>query len=816
MPTNNLPVGLTRLIGREKEIAAVKQLSARTRLLTLTGSGGAGKTRLAIQVAAELCDDFPDGVWFADLTPLTDAALVPFALASLFDLHQAGNLALIDRLKNFLQAKHLLLVLDNCEHLIHACAQLSQALLTHCPAVKILATSREALNIAGESIYRVPSLALPDLQALPPLETFLQIEAIRLFAERATAARADFKLTDANKSVIASICTRLDGMPLAIELAAARVKTLSVEEIAARLDDRFRLLTTGSRTAPSRQQTLRATMDWSYELLSAEEQTLLNRLSVFAGGWTLDAAEAIANSEKARDEFGTLDLLARLVDKSLVVAETRDGATRYRMLETIRQYAREKLIEATELSSLQARHCDYFVRFAETAEPQLKGPEAKAWMDWLESDYGNIRAVFEYTLTNDIQAGVRLAWSLLLLWVRRGNLNEAHDIMRRLLAHPELKEPNRLRLHALKTIGYLQLYIKDTVATRAYYEEGLSIAKRLEDDKGIAFTLHGMGRLATFVHDYQTAQTCLEASLALYRQMADPWGEALALFCLGDVMDAMDEDQLSRTLLEESLITFREMGDICDTAFPLQSLGRHARERGDYTSAVAYLEECLELHKRFDDRIHRAIATLGLGYNVLKQGDYRRATKLYTEMVELLERRGTTVLFIEWLLPMAEIGAQFGKYLVATHLLGAATALQESILAKGSASFKFGQMYDAISKKVRAQLDETTFDAAWNAGYVMTLDQAIKYALGEIKIPDAPDALTPRQAVKEKFGGLTGREREVAALIAQGKSNREIADALVLSERTVEGHVGNILNKLGFHARTQIATWATQQGLKIS
>ena len=462
-----------------------------------------------------------------------------------------------------------------------------------------------------------------------------------------------------------------------------------------------------------------------------------------------------------------------------------------------------------------ARHCDYFVALAEAAEPQLKGPDAKEWMDRLEREYANIRAVFEYAMANDVQAAVRLAWALLMLWVRRGDLNEAHDIVRRLLAHPELQEPNCLRLHALKTIGFLQLYIKDTVATRAYYAEGLAIAKRLEDAEEIAFTLHGMGRISTFVRDLQSARVYIEESLALYRPTSNRWGEAIVSFCLGNVMDLLDEHEHCRTLLDESLRTFRGMGDICDSVLPLMGLGRLARERGDYTSAVAYLEECLEIDQRIDDRIHQAVVTLGLGYNILKQGNYRRAAKLYTEMVELLERRGTTVLFIQWLLPMADLGEKFGKPLAATHLLGAATALHESVLAKGSASFDYGEMYDEIAKKVRAQLDVSTFNAAWNVGYAMTLDQATQYALAEIKIPDTPDtpAQSPRQIAKEKFDGLTAREREVAALIAQGKSNREIADALVLSERTIEGHVSNILTKLDFTARAQIAAWAVEKGL---
>ena len=843
MANHALPLALTRFIGREKEIAEIARWIdlpglqnleglPRTRLLTLTGSGGCGKTRLAREVAAQSADAFEQNVAWIEFAPLSDPARVPGAVAQAFDIRESADQPLIETLIHFLYPQKCLFVFDNCEHLISACAQITEALLRACPRVVILATSRESLNLPGEIAWRVPPLKIPDPQKIIAPEKLLVSESARLFVDRARSIDPTFSANGHHARAIAQICARLDGMPLALELAAARVKTLSVEQIAARLDDRFRLLTTGSRTAPTRQQTLRATMDWSFGLLDEPERILFRRLAVFAGGWTLDAAEAICVDAVTRRLGDTeneiaasprhpiaaseiFDVLSHLVDKSLVNVETRDGETRYRMLETIRQYACEKLNDANEVEMMRARHCDFFVALAETAEPQLKGPDAKEWMDRLEREYDNIRAVFEYAMANDVQAAVRLAWALLMLWVRRGDLNEAHNVMLRLLAHSELQSANHLRLQALKTIGFLQLYIKDTRATLRYYEEALSIAKRFEDEDAIAFTLHGMGRISTFVRDYPAAHAYLEESLALYRPTANRWGEATALFCLGDVMGVLGERELSRTLLEESLRTFRGMGDICDSALPLQSLGRLAREQGDYASAVARMEECLEIEKRINDRMHRIITMLGLGYTNLLHGDYRRAVQIYTDTVELLERRGTPALFIQWLIPMAELIAKFGKPIASVRLLGAATALHESLLAKGDASFVYGEHYGRVSKPVRAQLDDATFNAAWNVGYAMTLEQATQYALAEIKIPDTPDASapSPRQIAKEKFDGLTAREREVAALVAQCKTNRDIADDLVLSERTIEGHVGNILNKLGFNARAQIAAWAVEKGL---
>jgi len=386
-----------------------------TRLLSLTGAGGAGKTRLALQAAADLIDEFPDGVWFVELAPLTDPGLIPQTVASVLGLREEAGRPVMAMLSDYLRAKTTLLVLDNCEHLIADCAKFADTILHAAPKVKILATSREALGIAGEVVCRVPSLSLPpkDLPGLQDLASLSQYEAVRLFIDRALAVQPDFSVTNTNAPAVAQICHRLDGIPLAIELAAARVKAVSVEQIAARLDDRFRLLTGGSRTALPRQQTLRATIDWSHSLLTEAERVLLRRLSVFAGGWTLDAAQAVCSCDPVCAD-DVLDLLAHLVDKSLVLFDLGDGQARYRMLETIRQYARDKLLESAEAATVRERHLSYYLKLAQYAEPKLHGPEQFEWLGRLDNEHDNLRAALECSLAGgQADQGLELASALL-------------------------------------------------------------------------------------------------------------------------------------------------------------------------------------------------------------------------------------------------------------------------------------------------------------------------------------------------------------------------------------------------------------------
>ncbi len=430
---DNLPLQLTSFIGREREVAEVQRLLAETRLLTLTGSGGAGKTRLALQAAAGLLSEFEDGVWWVELASLTDPVLVPQAIGSALGLRDEAKRPLLDQLGDHLCGKRMLLVLDNCEHLITACATCVDVLLHAAPDLHILVTSREPLAIAGETTYRVPSLNVPDREHLPPLAELAQFEAVRLMVERGAVVLPGFAVTDVNGTAIADICQRLDGIPLAIELAAARIKTLPVEELRARLGDRLRVLTGGSRIALPRHRTLRATLDWSYGLLAEPERILLRRLAVFAGGWTLEAAEVVCGGD-GLPEAGVLDHLAGLVDKSLVTLELPDAAGRYRMLETVRQYATERLVESGETDRLRQTHAKFFLELAEEAEPKLFGPEQDAWFARLEAEHSNLRAALEWLdALEEAMQGLRLAGALWRFWEVRGHLAEGRSWLSEML-----------------------------------------------------------------------------------------------------------------------------------------------------------------------------------------------------------------------------------------------------------------------------------------------------------------------------------------------------------------------------------------------
>ncbi|MCW3054429.1 MAG: regulatory protein LuxR [Chthonomonadales bacterium] len=484
---NNLPQQLTSFIGREQEMEEIKSLLARTRLLTLTGSGGAGKTRLSLQAAAEVLEDYPDGVWFVELAPLGDPALVPQTVAAALGLTEQTGKSLLQRLTEDLKTKKALLLLDNCEHLLSACAQLTDTLLRGCPELKILASSREGLGIAGEQTYRVPSLSLPDPRQPPTAENVTVYEAVRLFVERALLTRSDFAGTNQNAPALASVCHRLDGIPLAIELAAARVRSLTVEEINTKLDQRFRLLTGGSKTALPRQQTLAAAIGWSYDLLNGQERTLLACLSVFLGGWTLEAAEAIGVSAEIED-WEALDLLSSLVDKSLVIAEAEEGHTRYRLMETVRQYARDRLIQTDHSQAVRQRHRDYFLQWAEEIRPQLQGSEQVQHLKTLEREHDNLRLALQFCLEEpeedpQEQAGLRLGVVLQQFWIIRGYLSEGREQSNTLLDHPAAQSPTIARADALNGAATLARFQSDYTAARALCKPSLTLQRRLGKQK---------------------------------------------------------------------------------------------------------------------------------------------------------------------------------------------------------------------------------------------------------------------------------------------------------------------------------------------
>jgi len=589
---NNLPNQLTSFIGRDKEIEAVKSLLAKSRLLTLTGSGGCGKTRLALQVAADLIEEFADGVWLVELAALSDPSLLPQAVASALGVREEPGRALQQTLSDYLMQKQMLLLMDNCEHLLQACADLAQTLLKQCPHLSLLTTSREALRVAGEQVYRVPSLLAPDPTQLPKEEKELaavvsEYEAPNLFVERASLQKADFTLTNQNAFAVAWVCHRLDGIPLAIELAAARVSALTVEEINTRLEHRFRLLRGGSRTALPRQQTLQATLDWSYDLLTEQERLLLGRLSVFAGGWGLEAAEAVC-SEEPIVAFEVLELLASLVDRSLVIAAEREGKSRYRLLESIRAYAQERLQQTGEERLWRDRHLDFFLAWAEEAEPYLRGAKQAEWLERLESEQDNLRSALSWCQQDKerAEAGLRLAGFLFRFWEIRGYWSEGREYLQAALSQETAPPKTRARANALNGAGVLAYDQGDYATAHILQEESLAIYRELGDRSGIAASLNNLGNVAKEQGDYAEARVLYEESLAILRELGDKSGIAYSLSNLGNVAWRQGDVAAARALHDESLAIRRELGDKLGIAYTLEGMAALAAGQGQNERAA--------------------------------------------------------------------------------------------------------------------------------------------------------------------------------------------------------------------------------------
>lgn len=660
LPRHNLPFQPTPFVGRAKELAEVRRLlqeESTYRLLTLCGPGGIGKSRLSLMVATQMVESFTDGIWLVELAPLASPALVAQSVASVVGAPESPDRPLLTTLTGYLRHKNLLLILDNCEHLITACAELVDALLRNCPQVHLLATSREAFGVAGEVTFVVPPLSLPDMQQLIESGEFAQSEAERLFVDRARAVLPDFKVTEANAAAVAQLCHRLDGIPLAIELAAARVRMLRVEQITARLDDRFRLLTGGSRTALPRHQTLQALIDWSYELLSAPERVLFRMLAVFAGGWRLEAVEAACAASDGMAGDATflsspahspasflppaadvLDLLGQLVNKSLVVADRKQGAeTRYRLLETIRQYARQKLLESGGEAFVRRQHLAYYLSLAEQAAPHLRGPEQVMWLDYLEAEHDNLRTALEWALANDVGAALRLATALLWLWHIRGHRREGREWLARGLAAEQdeheqsLRSPVQVtvRAHALTAAANLANMTGDLQRADALAQEGIALLQTLasEDKPGMANALWTLSTAAAGQGRVEQASGLIEASLTLFRAVGDTFGAAQCLSSLGRIVMGRGDFERSRLLLEEHLLLRREFGDLDGMADALGHLGTLAFWQGDYKAAQELYEESLAGFRKVGNRWAMGFTLYAMGELAQAEGDYELAIR---------------------------------------------------------------------------------------------------------------------------------------------------------------------------------------------
>ncbi len=668
---NNLPLQLTSLIGRQLEIREVRRLLRKHRLVMLTGAGGCGKSRLALEVAGRAQEASPDGIWVVELAPLMDGSLVPQTVAAALGIKDEPGRSPIESLIGFLGKQEALLVLDNCEHLVEGSAELVRTLLLSCPRLRVLATSRESLRLEGEVTYRVPSLELPNGERA--LTELREVESVQLFVDRASNANPAFSLAESNARSVAEICKHLDGMPLAIELAAARVKTMSVAEIASRLEDRFRLLTRGSRGALSRHQTLRALIDWSYALLKPGEQAMLRRLSVFAGGWTLAAAEEVCQGDGI-EGWQVLDLLTGLVDKSLVemeaTGEQRTGRTRYRLLESLRQYARERLVEEKEDRAAQRRHLDFYLTLAEKAASQLDGPDQSAWLSRLDEEHDNLRAALEMCKGRDDDAGgagMRLAGALGGFWQTRGYWLEGRTMCQELLARSNVLERSPIRARALSVAGTMVHLLGDCTGAQSFHQESLDIARELGDKCGIAGSLNNLGIVARDQGDYAAARSFGEESLTIRRELGDKHGIASSLCNLGNVASDQGDYAEARSLFEESLAISRELGHKHGISGSLNKLGTVAVHLGDYTGARSSYEKSLVIARELGDKQAVASSLNNLGIVASDQGDYASARSFYEESLaiqqELGDKRGAAISLGN----LGNMAADRGDYASARH-----------------------------------------------------------------------------------------------------------------------------------------------------
>ncbi|HSR19409.1 MAG TPA: tetratricopeptide repeat protein [Anaerolineales bacterium] len=813
---HNLPALLSTFIGRKREMAEIRQLLRGERLVTLVGPGGCGKSRLALQVAEQAIPFFIDGTWLVELASLADASLVPHAIGSVLEVREQPGRPLVEALVGSLRARQILLVLDNCEHLVVACARLAESLLEACPSLSILATSREALGVAGEAVWVVPPLSMSDMPegeqpsgAVASPARQRPSEAVQLFLARAEAASPGFTLTADAAIQVEEICRRLDGMPLAIELAAARLRALSVEKVAELLTDRFRLLSEGGRTAPARQRTLKATLDWSYALLSAPERHVLKTISVFSGGCTLEAAEVVcAGDDLPAPEV--LNRLTHLVDKSLVVVDKVAGEVRFRMLDTIREYALRSLIESGMEAEVRNRHLEYFVRWAETTASLLRVQESLHWINRFSRDHDNLRSALEWSqrAPGRLQTGLRLAGACGAFWELRHH-SEGRMHLEAVLGHPDAQRPTATRATALHQLAVLSFLQSDYAAARRLDREATDIWRTTGDSgrRGIAQALELLAEVESETGNYPAAFPLYEEALASFRQIEDLRGEGDTLKMMGwSAMRVGDFDQAGVSL-GEALAVCRRSGDLRHVASALAALGELAIRSDDYKRAEAHLKEALEIAKSMGDRWTIPIVLGSLGWLAMKQRHYRQMADWLRESLSMRLENGDQGGMAWCLEKLAQAALRVRHPDRAVTLLGAASALRSPFHSVVDPVDR--PEYDRIVSTIRTVLGEQAFEAGWRTGERLPIEDAIEYGLRGMELTRAEAS----RIDKEQYGGVTPRELEVAILIARGRSNRAIAEAMSVGVRTVETYVSRVLGKLGLDSRVQIATWVIDKGL---
>jgi predicted ATPase/DNA-binding CsgD family transcriptional regulator len=804
----NLPAQVSSFIGREAELAAVRGWVAESRLVTLTGAGGAGKTRLGLQVAAGLLDGAGDGVWFADLAPLRDPDLVAVTVADVLGVRQEPGRPVLDTLVDAVGGRILLVLLDNCEHVIGACAKLADALLRSCPNLALLATSREPLGIGGERIYRVPSMRTPgdgdDGRAI------LACEAVRLLADRAAAQGVPLAGDEQTAAVAGRICRRLDGIPLAIELAAARLRVMPAGELEARLDERFSLLTGGSRAGLPRQQTLRAMVDWSWELLTSAERAVLARLSTFAGGFGLAGAEAVAAGPDV-PAGEVLGHLGALVDKSLVqFGDAGTGPGRYRLLETVRQYAAARLAALGPAAAGAARtaHRDYYLALAEASAPHLVAADQGAWLDRLDAELGNLRAATAVSLTQpDPEPGLRLAASLRVFWKVRGHAAEGADVLRALLDAPAAQGATLPRARALAAAANLLQQTGGYAIAEDYCEEALAVA-RAAGDEYLAADLLQIRAVILLRHGQQgAALPPIEQGLGLARHLGEPYLTARLLATRAYATNAEGDRAGAARDAAEALRLFRQAGDRQEVGAMLCNLGYYELSAGDLDAAGRHLAEALDIARTLSARSDIVYLTFNLGLAEYLGDSPGAAEALFAESLDVARRMGMKAHMAYALLGLAMAGHSGAEPGPSARLHGAA---DQALADLGHALEPLEARLAGLDRqRLGAAMGAEAFEAEYAAGRSLDLVQVLA-ALG----PKGAAAGQPQVAASgEAVTVLTPRELDVLKLVAQGLSNSDIAQRLVLSEHTVHRHLANILRKLDLSSRAAAAAWGVRTGL---